>query len=139
MTRRSRSKPRPRQALVEPLVTGRLSVPDGYQMPARHGHQRSFKTIRKATYRRKNIRVETTYKITIDGEPLARHTMVLDDGTVHCHDFPNYSFPSALDMVRKVVDSMIEFAAPVDELTARGRNKPHAPKRSGKRKGGRKR
>jgi hypothetical protein len=30
---------------------------------------------------------------------------VLDDGTVHCHGLPNYSFPSAVDMAKSVIDA----------------------------------
>lgn len=138
MSKRTRSKPRLSAALVNPIKSGKLPLPDGYQMPSKHGHQRSFKTVRKATYRRSDIRVETTYKITIDGQPLQRHTMVLDDGTVHCHDFPNYSFPSAMDMVRKIIDSMIEFAAPANELKQGPNQGRHSRQRGAGIKGGRK-
>lgn len=102
---------------IASIKTGKLRLPAGYTIPATHKHKSSFKTIRKSEYRGKKLRVETTYKITIDGEPLTSHTTVLDDGTVHCHDFPNYSFPSAIDMTRKVVDTMIDFTEPEDELS----------------------
>lgn len=138
MKKRTRSKPRLNAALVKPIKTKKLPLPDGYEMPASHGHKQSFRTIRRATYRRKAIRVETTYKIMIDNEPLRRHTMVLDDGTVHCHDFPNYSFPSAMDMTRKIVDSIIEFETPADELNKRPTQKRRARKRTPRKKGGRK-
>ncbi len=101
------------------LKTGKLKLPDGYAIPAVQKHKSSFRTVRKSEYRGKKLRVETTYKITIDGEPLTSHTMVLDDGTVHCHEFPNYSFSSAIDMARKVIDTMVEFTQPKDELSGR--------------------
>jgi tyrosinase len=93
----------------------KLRLPRGYKLPKHQGHQSSFKTIREATHRDKAIRVETTYKIIIDGKPVTSHTHVLDDGTVHCHAFPNYSFRSAMDLARKIVDfSTVEM--PKNEL-----------------------
>ena len=95
--------------LLEPIKSGKLRLPKGCSMPEHHGHQDSFTTVREVTYRGKAIRIETTYKIAIGGTPLTTHTGVLNDGTVHCHAFPNYSFPSAMDLARKIVD-----ASPVD-------------------------
>lgn len=86
------------------VKSGKLPLPEGYVMPESHGHRDSFTTVRLATYRDRKIRVETTYKITINEEPVTTHTTVLDDGSVHCHSFPNYSFPSAMDLARKIVD-----------------------------------
>lgn len=106
------------EKLTEPLRAGELKLPDGYSIPAGHGHKTSFRSVRETAYRGKSIRVETTYKVIIDREPLTTHTMVLDDGSVHCHDFPNYSFRSAMDMAKKIVDSAVEFDPPHDELSA---------------------
>lgn len=104
--------------LTESLRSGKLQLPVGYTIPTDHGHKTSFKSIRKSTYRGKAIRVETTYKVIIDNEPITSHTTVLDDGSVHCHDFPNYSFSSAVDMAKKIVDSRVEFDEPKDELSS---------------------
>lgn len=93
-----------------------LDLPDGYKMPESHGHKTSFSSTRKAIYRGREIRVRTTYRIEIDGEPLTMHTYVLDDGTVHCHGLPNYSFPSALDLVRALIDAVPLAHVARDEL-----------------------
>ena len=101
--------------VAEAIKSGKLCLPEGYDIPDHGKPHDSFTSVREVDYRGKTIRVETTYKITIDRQPLRRHTIVLDDGTVHCHAFPNYSFPSALDLARKIVDaSTVRF--PKDEL-----------------------
>jgi len=105
--------------LVASIKSGKLCLPEGYSIPERHGDQKSFTTVRKATYRGKELHVESTYKIMIDKKAITAHTLVLNDGTVHCHAFPNYSFPSAMDLAKKIVDaSSIEM--PVDELGDKG-------------------
>lgn len=101
------------------LENGEFRLPDGYVAPEEHGHTDTFTTIRETAYRGKDIRVETTYRFTIDDEPLRAHVMVLDDGTVHYHGLPNYSFPSAMDLARKIVD-MSGFEIPENELTTEG-------------------
>lgn len=73
--------------LAAAIKSKKLQLPEGYSVPEKHGHQDRFTSIREATYRGKVIRVETTYRITIDGEPVTAHTQVLDDGTVHSHAF----------------------------------------------------
>ncbi|WP_300071379.1 hypothetical protein [uncultured Ruegeria sp.] len=85
---------------------GTLHLPTGYaQDTGHHGHQKSFTSTRTALHRGQKIKIRTTYRIEIDGEPLTLHTMVLDDGTVHCHGLPNYSFPSAIDLARSIIDA----------------------------------
>ena len=100
-----KGKAKPGSPLANAVKSGKLLLPKGYVIPESHGHRDSFTTVRLATYRDKKIRVETTYKITINEEPVTTHTTVLDDGSVHCHSFPNYSFPTAMDLARKIVDA----------------------------------
>ncbi len=101
--------------LSNAIVAGKLPLPDDYAIPEERGHRDSFTTVRQANYRDKTVRVETTYRITINEEPVRAHTRVLDDGSVHCHSFPNYSFPSAMDLARKIVDASF-VPIPNDEL-----------------------
>ena len=101
--------------LLGPLQKDEISVPEGYSIPQEHEGHDSFTTVRVGTHRDKKIEIHTTYKILIDGEPLMVHTRVLDDGTVHCHSLPQYSFPSAMDMVRKIIDAS-DVELPNDEL-----------------------
>lgn len=83
-----------------------FQAPTGYKPGSgHHGHQKSFTSTRTAHHRGKKIKIKTTYRIEIDDEPLTLHTMVMDDGSVHCHGLPNYSFPSAIDMAKSIVDA----------------------------------
>lgn len=86
------------------IHTGTLRLPAGYSLP-QLTHSDSFTSTRTANYRDKEIRVETTYRITIDGEPVKSHVMVGNDGMVHSHGLPNYSFSSALDLARGLIDA----------------------------------
>jgi len=101
----------------------KLQLPKGYRLPKHEAHQNVFKTVREATHHGKAIKVETTYKILIDGKPVTSHTYVLDDGTVHCHALPNYSFRSAVDLARKIVDTS-NIEVPKNELGKPG-SSPH--------------
>lgn len=96
---------------------GNLYLPSGFSPDGgHHGHKESFTSIRTAVHRGKKIKIRTTYRIEIDGEPLTLHTMVLDDGTVHCHGLPNYSFPSAIDLARSIIDAARLAPMVLDEL-----------------------
>lgn len=110
------------RAVADALKFGVLRLPESYSMPAHKMHQESFTTVREKIYRGKSIRVETTYKITIAEEPVTTHTFVLDDGTVHCHAFPNYSFPSAMDLARKIIDTS-DIDIPKDQLNKKNQHK----------------
>ena len=99
--------------------------PSGYKTDSGHqGHQKSFTSTREAHHRGHKIKVKTTYRIEIDDEPLTLHTMVMDDGTVHCHGLPNYSFPSAIDLVKSIINSSRLARYDIDELG--GDNNHHA-------------
>lgn len=111
--------PKPNPDMAGYIKSAKLRLPEGYALPEPQGRQKSFTSMREAHYRGKTIRVETTYKITIDGEPIGTHTTVGNDGSVHCYGFPNYSFPSAMDMTRKIVDASF-FEMPKEELPRGG-------------------
>lgn len=88
------------------LTLDHVHLPPGFTPgEGHHGHKTSFTSVRNAVHRGKSIKVRTTYRIEIDDEPLTLHTMVMDDGRVHCHGLPNYSFPSALDLARSIIDA----------------------------------
>src|SRR4030095_10714142 len=46
----------------------------------------SVREIRKKGHR---IRIETTYTITVDGQPVGGHVVVNNEGLVHYHSIPN--------------------------------------------------
>jgi hypothetical protein len=85
----------------------------GYQEPG------VTRTVRTVMHRGREIRIETSYKVTIDGEPLKGMLEVLGDGRVHYHGLPQYALPSAVDMVRRVIDYFGSKPPVKDELNAR--------------------
>lgn len=73
--------------------------------PRHRGHAgHSSTSVRQAEYKGHQIRIETTYVITLDGEPVGGHVVVGDNGRVHYHSIPNQEFLSAVDMVKRVID-----------------------------------
>lgn len=116
-----------RAAAVEPLEAARRR---DYGLPGKavpHGGEEGHhgaaepgvtRTVRTATHRGQEIRIETTYKVTIDGEPLEGTLEVLDDGRVHYHGLPQYAVPSAIEMVERVVDYFGSEPDVPDELGA---------------------
>jgi len=82
--------------------------------PVLHSHEAHgpMVSVRKDEYKGHKIEMKTTYEIKIDGKPFSGHMEVSNDGSVHYHPLPNYSWPSAVDFVRQVIDSFPrEFAA----------------------------
>ena len=61
--------------------------------------------LRTETYRGHDVRIETTYKITVDGKAINDHLDVTNSGHVHYHPLPQRSASSAIDMVRAIIDS----------------------------------
>ena len=77
--------------------------PHGHAQPARtRGHGEG---VRRFTHRGHEVEIVTRYEVTIDGERWAQHVEVLDDGSVTYHGLPQYAIPSAVDLIRKVIDS----------------------------------
>lgn len=71
-----------------------------------HGGGHMSHSVREAEYKGHTIRIETTYHITVDGEPIMGHVMVGNNGRVHYHSVPNQEFVSAVDMVKRLIDLM---------------------------------
>jgi hypothetical protein len=71
------------------------------QPAATHGHGEG---VRRFTHRGHAVEIVTRYEVAIDREPWDQHLEVLDDGSVTYHGLPQYAVPSALDLVRKVID-----------------------------------
>ena len=107
------------EQVLERLRKGEMTLPDGYIPPTSHHHHDSFTTLRQAQHRGKKIEIHTTYRILIDGEPLQTHTAVLNNGKVHTHGLPQYAFSSAIDMVKKIIDTLAA-ELPENQLHASG-------------------
>ncbi len=65
-------------------------------------------SIREAEYEGRTIRIRTEYTIEVDGKPIHGHLAVTDDGHIHYHAVPNYSFSSAIDLVKRLIDEYPE-------------------------------
>jgi hypothetical protein len=83
-----------------------------------HDHHGSVETVRMAEHNGHHIAVYTTYRIEIDGRELSGHIGVSNTGNVHYHGLPAYSFTSAVDLARTVVDSF------PDDFPSRTSNEP---------------
>jgi hypothetical protein len=90
----------------------------GFQAgPHEHGTADGGSTsVREFDHRGHRARIETTYRITIDGQPLLGHVEVLPDGAVHYHPFPQYAPRSAVDVVKAVIDTVWDKPPVPDEL-----------------------
>lgn len=110
--------------LLEAARAGGYGLPEASDSHGEHGghggHQEPgvTQTVRTVTHRGREIRIETTYRVTIDGEPLRGMLEVLGDGRVHYHGLPQYALPSAVDMVRRVIDYFGSKPPVADELGA---------------------
>jgi hypothetical protein len=72
------------------------------------GHGHDGVSVRVFDHRGHRVEIATRYEITVDGERWDQHIEVLDDGNVTYHGLPQYLVPSAVDMVRAVIDSSYE-------------------------------
>lgn len=82
-------------------------------------HGPATEVVRTACYKEHDIVVRTTYAIEVDGTPITGHFGVSDDGQVHYHAVPNIGFASAVDMVKKLIDTF------PDDFPGRCENEEH--------------
>lgn len=68
--------------------------------------------------------VRTHYSIEVDGQPLDVHLSVDVDGQVTCHAILAYSYPSAVDIVRRLIEAF------PDDFPRRRRGKTPVPAES---------
>jgi hypothetical protein len=67
-------------------------------------HKHRLRGVRCAEYRGHEIEIVTTYEISIDGTPVHFHASVGDDGMLRCHEAPYAAVPSAIDLVKHLMD-----------------------------------
>lgn len=77
-----------------------------------HRHQHRGESARRFEYRGHEVAIVTHYEITVDGAPWEGTITVNLDGTVTYHGLPQYIVPSAVDLLRGVIDTTYE--APED-------------------------
>jgi len=89
---------------------------------------RDMESVREAEYQGHRIVVRTRYEIEVDGKMVMGHVGVTNDGNVHYHAVPNLSFPSAVEMVEKLIDIFPE------DFSKKGRTHGHGHEMTGKKK-----
>lgn len=72
-----------------------------------HGHGAAG-NVREFEHRGHHVQIVTHYEVTIDGEPWSRSIEVQQDGAVMYHGLPQYVVPSAVDLIRGVIDHSLE-------------------------------
>ena len=94
-----------------------------------HGHgEHGMESVRTAEHKGHSIVVRTRYEIEVDRKPVASPIIVDNFGRVACHALPNYSFLSAIDLVKQLIDTFPEDFSAEHRAPA---HKPRAAKRSG--------
>ncbi len=69
----------------------------------RHNHMTHRSSVRKATHEGHRIEIRTMYEVRVDGRRVSLPLSVDSEGRVTCHALPNYSFQSAVDLVKQVI------------------------------------
>ena len=73
-----------------------------------HMHEGPIKSVRIEKHRGHKIKISATYDISIDGHRLGGHLKVGNDGHVHYHGLPNYTWGSMVDMCKQLIESFPE-------------------------------
>ena len=69
-------------------------------------------SVRRAEHAGHTIEIETTYRILIDGVEFPDPIHVENDGSVRYHGLPQYSSPSAIELMKRVVERMADGEPP---------------------------
>src|SRR5688500_14311108 len=70
-----------------------------------HDHGSS---LREDHHKGHHIVIKTTYEVTIDGKKFAPPLGVSNAGIVEYHGMPNIGFPSAVDLIKCIIDQFPE-------------------------------
>ena len=93
--------------------------------PAAHDHS----SVRRVEHAGHRLEIYTHYRILIDGQEFPDPIHVADDGTVHYHGIPQYSAPSAVDLVKVIAERLDEGQPPplIGEPQAQHDHQNHDP------------
>ena len=97
-------------------------------------HRGSMASIRTDSYKGYDIRVETSYKISVDGKPLSGHVDLTNSGQIHYHPLPNLSAASAVEMVHAIIDSFPDEFGPRKAAQGRKKTKRKTKKKTTKKR-----
>jgi hypothetical protein len=76
--------------------------------PAEHDHA----SVRRVEHAGHRLEIHTHYRILIDGQEFPDQIHVANDGSVHYHGIPQYSAPSAVDLVKVIAERLEEGEPP---------------------------
>jgi hypothetical protein len=96
---------RNKRALVR--YTARVAQEIGSAITDVH-REHGIESVRTAEHNGHSIIVRTRYQIEVDGRPLMSPLIVDNFGRVAGHALPNYSFLSAIDFVKQLIDTFPE-------------------------------
>ncbi len=71
-------------------------------------HEEGQEIVRQDDYKGHHIVVRTVYRISVDGKKVTGHIMLTNDGQVQYHGLPNWSFDSAIQLARTLIDNFPE-------------------------------
>lgn len=86
---------------------------------ATHGNHSTsgFTSVREIDYMDHHIKIKTRYEIEIDGKTVNSQIYVDNEGKVSSHALPAYSFPSAVDLIKRIID---KFPIGISTSTSKG-------------------
>ena len=104
--RRSHAHKPPSRPPSDLLAYSSKRLKAGQPVAARHTeHDKGpFQSVREIEYNGHKVAIYTQYEIKVDGKPFSGHMSVDNKGKVSTHALPNYSFVSAVDLVKKMID-----------------------------------
>jgi len=84
-------------------------------------------TTREDEYKGHHIVIRTRYEIRVDGQAVTGHIMLTNQGQVQYHGMPNYSFDSAVGLVRALIDNFPEDFVKKSRRTSSSRGGSRSP------------
>lgn len=72
-------------------------------------------SVREMTHNGHTVRIVTTYRVEVDGEPADMHLSVDEDGQVFTHATPFVTYSSAVDLMKEVMDAYPDAFSREDE------------------------
>ena len=69
-----------------------------------HSTHEPFTSVRQIQYKNHDIVIRTRYEIEIDGRIINNQIYVDNEGKVSSHAMPTYSFPSTVDLIKRLID-----------------------------------
>jgi hypothetical protein len=88
------------KTIAQYVKANAAKVRSSQKMKMGHGEE----SVREAEYKGHKITVRTRYEVEVDGKAIMAHFGVGNSGQVHYHAVPNMAFPSAVDLVKALID-----------------------------------